>query len=439
MLAAACRLAPNALKDNAMSQINDINAYVLKLAQQARNAAAQLVAVSGERRNAALRQIADDIEAQADGLRRENSRDIEAAKAADLTSAMIDRLTLTEKRVAGMAESLRQIAMQVDPVGEIVDGCVRPNGLQISRVRVPIGVVGFIYESRPNVTTDAAGLCIKSGNAILLRGGKEAIHSNSALATLFAPGLEAAGLPKAAVQLIETTDRAAVSAMLKLDEYIDVVIPRGGKGLIRTVTDQARMPVLKHFEGVCHVYIDAAADLEMAHKIAMNAKCQRPGVCNAMEHLLVHEAIAANFLPALCADLAAAGVELRGDEAVRRLIEGVKIADEEDWKTEYLDLILSIKQVASVREAIAHINRYGSRHTDAIVTRDIAAADQFVREVDSASVMVNASTRFSDGGEYGLGAEIGISTDKLHARGPMGAADLTTTKWVVRGDGHVRE
>ena len=316
-----------------MTQVTDMDAYVLELARGAREAAARLRSLPGRRRDDALRRIADDLEAQAATIQKENARDLKAAEAAGLAAAMIDRLTLSEKRIAGMAESLRQIAMQVDPVGQIVEGSVRPDGLAVQRIRVPIGVVAFIYESRPNVTTDAAGLCLKSGNAILLRGGKEAIHSNRALGRLIVAALEATGLPAAAVQLIATTDRAAVAAMLKLDEQIDVVIARGGKGLIRAVVQQATMPVLKHYEGICHVYVDAAADLQMAREIAVNAKCQRPGVCNAMETLLVHEAVAAELLPPLCRDLAAAGVELRGDEAVRGLVDGLKTAGEEDWKT----------------------------------------------------------------------------------------------------------
>jgi glutamate-5-semialdehyde dehydrogenase len=422
-----------------MTRITDIDAYVRQLARDARAAACRLATVPAARRNAALQRMADALDASADMLRSENARDVQAAEASGLGAAMIDRLTLNDSRIGGMAASLRQIAAQVEPVGQIVEGCVRPNGLRIERVRVPIGVVGFIYESRPNVTSDAAGLCIKSGNAILLRGGKEAIHSNTAIWRCIREALAAEDLPPAAVQLIETPDRAAVAAMLALDEYIDVVIPRGGEGLIRTVVAQARMPVIKHYTGVCHVYVGAAADLEMAGAIVLNAKCQRPAVCNAMEHLLVHAAVADRFVPGICRALADRGVELRGDEAVCARAQGVRPATEEDWKTEYLDLIVSIKEVATLEEAIAHINRHGSHHTDAIVTRDLVAAERFVREVDSASVMVNASTRFSDGGEYGLGAEIGISTDKLHARGPMGAADLTTTKWIVRGDGHVRE
>ena len=419
-------------------QRTDVRVQVRRLAREAHEAARLLAVTHGERRNAALERIAQALEADSPALQAENARDLAAAAEAGLGAALIDRLTLTQERLGGMAQSLRQIAAQVDPVGQVVDGHVRPNGLRIERIRVPIGVVGFIYESRPNVTTDAAGLCIKSGNAILLRGGKEALHSNIALWGRIQEALAAEGLPAACVQLIQTPDRAAVTEMLSLDEWIDVVIARGGEGLIRAVVEQARMPVLKHYAGVCHVYVDASADLQMARRIVLNAKCQRPGVCNAAEHLLVHEAVADEFLPAVCRELADAGVELRGDAGVCARVAAAKPAAEEDWKTEYLDLILSIKEVANLAEAIAHINRYGSRHTDAIVTGDLAAAERFVAEVDSASVMVNASTRLSDGGVYGLGAEIGISTDKLHARGPMGAADLTTTKWVVRGDGHLR-
>jgi glutamate-5-semialdehyde dehydrogenase len=340
-----------------------------------------------------------------------------------------------------MADGVEQIAAQIDPIGQIIEGFVRPNGLRIQKVRVPLGVVLFFYESRPNVTSDAAALCIKSGNAIILRGGKEAIHSNRAIGRIVAGGLKQAGIDPAAVQLVESTDRALVPYLLKLDRYIDLVIPRGGESLIRAVVRDSTIPVLKHFTGNCHIYVDAGAGSieRQVREICVNAKTSYPGgaVCNAAEKILFHKEAAA-LLPKVCADLAAKGVEIRGDERARALYPAAKAAEESDWPTEYLALIIAVKVVDSLDEAVAHINRYGSRHTDAILTPALESARQFTQRVDSASVMVNASTRFADGGEYGLGAEIGISTDKLHARGPMGAADLTTCKWVVTGEGHVR-
>jgi glutamate-5-semialdehyde dehydrogenase len=371
-----------------------------------------------------------------------NAKDIAAATAAALPPALVKRLLLDERRIEAMARGVEEIARQTDPIGQVIEGYVRPNGLRIDKVRVPLGVVLFFYESRPNVTSDAAALCIKSGNAIILRGGKEAIYSNQAIANIIAGALQKAGIDPAAVQLVESTDRALIPPLLKLDKYIDLVIPRGGENLIRAVVRDSTIPVLKHFTGNCHLYIDAgAAKMEkQVRAICVNAKTSYPGgaVCNAVEHILFHKDIAPQLLATVCNDLAAADVQVRGDDRARRLWDRAQPADDADWDTEYLDLIVSVKIVDSIDEAIAHINEHGSHHTDGIVTADLTAARQFTQQVDSASVMVNASTRLADGGEYGLGAEIGISTDKLHARGPMGAADLTTSKWIVTGDGHLR-
>jgi glutamate-5-semialdehyde dehydrogenase len=352
---------------------------------------------------------------------------------------MVDRLALTQKGVAAMAEGLCQIAQLADPVGEISDLNYRPSGIQVGRMRVPLGVVAIIYEARPNVTADAAGLCLKSGNAAILRGGSEAIHCNQAIAECVHEGLEVAGLPKTAVQVIEVTDRAAVGELITMKDYVDIIVPRGGKGLIERVSADARIPVLKHLDGICHVYIDDRADLDKAIRIADNAKTQRLGTCNTMETLLVHKNIAAHVLPPLCEIYARKGIELRGDERTRAIVSGMTAATEEDWYTEYLAAILSIRVVDDLDHAIEHITAYGSQHTDAIVTEDFSRARRFLREVDSSSVMVNASTRFADGFEYGLGAEIGISTDKLHARGPVGLEGLTSQKFIVLGDGQIRE
>ncbi len=353
---------------------------------------------------------------------------------------MLDRLQIDDKRIQAMARGLREVAALPDPVGEILLERTRPNGLRIQKVRVPIGVIGIIYESRPNVTADSAGLCLKTGNAVILRGGKEALHSNQAIADVMSRAGAKEGLPAHSIQLVGTTDRDAIRVLVQMEGVIDLVIPRGGESLIRAVTEQARVPVIKHYKGVCHVFVDREADLDMAEKIVVNAKCQRPGVCNAMETLLVDEAVADRFVPRIVKTLQAKKVELRGDETTRRLGgSAVKPATEDDWYAEYLDLILAVRVVQDVEEAIAHINRYGSSHSDSIVTRDEKAAEKFVHEVDSAAVFVNASTRFNDGGEFGMGAEIGISTDKLHARGPMGLEELTSYKWVVRGSGQVRE
>jgi glutamate-5-semialdehyde dehydrogenase len=422
--------------------MTDWKSYVEPLGQSARRAAAQLATLSGAVKVAALRRIASALRQQRDALISANAEDLEAAQKADLAPALIKRLELNEKRISAMAEGVEQIAAQTDPVGQILEGYVRPNGLRIQKVRVPLGVVLFFYESRPNVTSDAAALCIKSGNAVILRGGKEAFHTNRAIARIIADALGQADIDPAAVQLVESTDRALVPELLKLDRYIDLVIPRGGESLIRAVVKDSTIPVLKHFTGNCHIYVDAATiDMEkQVRDICVNAKTSYPGgaVCNAVEKLLFHKDAAERLLPKVCADLAAKGVEIRGDDRARALYPAAIPATESDWPTEYLAFTIAIKVVDSMSDAVEHINRYGSRHTDAILTSDLRAAEEFTKRVDSASVMVNASTRFADGGEYGLGAEIGISTDKLHARGPMGAADLTTYKWVVTGDGHVR-
>ncbi len=414
---------------------------IAELAGEARSAAAVLATTLGQQRNAALTACAAAIRAKKADLQAANAKDLARSEEFNLTDALVDRLRLTDARIEGMAVALEQIAAQTDPVGQTIAGYNRPNGLRIEKRRVPIGVVGIIFESRPNVTADAAGLCIKSGNACILRGGKEAINSNLAIAEVLREALASAGLPASAVTVIDNPDRALVPAMAQAEGLIDLIIPRGGEALIRAVAQAATIPVIKHYAGNCHVYIHAAANLEMASRITLNAKCQRPGVCNAMETLLVDQAVAKKFLPSISAKLLEAGVELRGDQLARELIakEAVKEATEDDWREEYLDLILAVRVVDGIDAAIEHINTYSSAHTEAIVTESVAAAEKFVTAVDSSSVMVNASTRFSDGGEYGLGAEVGISTDKLHARGPMGAEDLTTYKWIVTGRGHIRE
>ena len=409
------------------------------LAQKAQAAAEHLAIVRTAEKNAWLFACADRIAETADDLIAANANDIAAAPEFGLTAAAVDRLRLTPARLTAMSAGLREVAALPDPVGEVREGGVRPNGLQVLKVGVPLGVVFFLYESRPNVTVDAAGLCVKSGNAVILRGGKEAAHSNAALHRLLAGELPNHGLPADAVQLVPTTDRAAVGHLLKLSEFIDLAIPRGGESLIRRVAAEATMPVLKHYLGNCHVYVDAAADPDMAERIVVNAKCQRPGVCNAAESLLVHADVAESFLPRVAAALRANGVELRGCDETRRLVADVVPATEADYAAEYTDLILSVKVVPSLDAAIGHITKYGSKHTDAIVTRDVSTARRFVARVDAAAVVVNASTRFNDGFELGLGAEIGISTDKFHARGPCGLRELTSYKYVVTGDGHVRE
>jgi len=416
----------------------DVHSTIRNLAAGVRSAAVRLAAASSVAKDAALRAMADRIEAEAAPLQRENARDLEAGEKAGLSAALLDRLRLTDARIAAMADGLRQVAALPDPVGAVLGGTVRPNGLRITKVRVPLGVIAIIYESRPNVTADAAGLCVKAGNGVILRGGKEALRSNQAIWRLLREGLAAAALPADAIALVQTTDRAAVDALITADGLVDVVIPRGGEGLIRRVAEGATVPVIKHYKGVCHVYVDAAADLAMAEAICLNAKCQRPGTCNAMETMLVHGAIAQRFLPLMAARFAEAGVELRGCERTRQIVPGLPPATEDDWHAEYLDLILAVRVVDSTDQAIEHITRYGSAHSDAIVTTDIREADRFTQRVDSAAVYVNASTRFTDGYEFGMGAEIGISTDKLHARGPMGLEELTSYKFVVHGTGQLR-
>ncbi len=398
----------------------------------------ELAKLGAEAKNGMLRGMAAALRARAAELLTANAGDMEAGRAAELSASMLDRLQLTDARIDAMARGLDEVAALRDPVGETLSETTRPNGLVIRKVRVPIGVIAIIYEARPNVTADAAALCFKSANAVILRGGKEAGRSNRAIAQVLREGGAACGMPIDAIQLVETTDREAVRELVQLTGRVDLVIPRGGESLIRAVMEQARVPVIKHYKGVCHVFVDASADLAMAESIVENAKCQRPGVCNAMECLLVHEAVASAFLPRMAARLVARGCGLRGDAAARALVDGIRPATEKDWSTEYMALVLNIRVVGSVNEAVAHINRYGSQHSDAIVTGDEASARIFTQEVDSAAVYVNASTRFTDGGEFGMGAEMGISTDKLHARGPMGLEELTTYKYVVRGSGQVR-
>ena len=418
---------------------NDVKAYMQTLGEQARVAATAMSCADSGAKNRALQAIADAIDADADTLKRENARDLQAGRERGLDAALLDRLELNDARIAAMAEGLRQVAALPDPVGEISHMASRPSGIQVGKMRVPLGVIGIIYESRPNVTADAAGLCLKSGNATILRGGSEAIHSNQAVAACIRRGLVAAGLPESAVQVVETTDRAAVGELITARDYVDVIIPRGGKSLIERISNEARVPVIKHLDGICHVYIDEHADRQKAIDIAINAKTHRYGVCNAMETLLVNAAVAEDILPELAAGYRDKGVELRGCARSRDIVADMVSATEDDWDTEYLAPILAVRVVDDLDQAMAHISRHGSHHTDAIVTEDYSRARRFLREVDSSSVMVNASTRFADGFEYGLGAEIGISTDKLHARGPVGLEGLTTQKYIVLGDGQVRE
>jgi glutamate-5-semialdehyde dehydrogenase len=417
---------------------HDLTAYCTDLARRAKAAARQLATATTAAKDAWLRAAADALEDHRDDLLAANALDVASARDEGLTSAQVDRLTLTPPRLQAVANGLREVAALPDPVGQVRESRTRPNGLEVHKVGVPLGVILFIYESRPNVTLDAAALCVKSGNAVILRGGKEAARSNRALHKVLAGCLAEAGLPEDAVQTVATPDRAAVGHLLRMPEYIDLAIPRGGEGLIRRVAEEARVPVLKHYKGNCHVYVEKSADLGRAEAIVVNAKCQRPGVCNAAESLLVDGDVAAAFLPRVAAALAARGVELRGCPATRALVPAARAATEEDYAEEYLDLILSVKVVAGVGEAVGHINRYGSGHTDAIVTNDLAAARRFTAAVDSSAVLVNASTRFNDGFELGLGAEIGISTDKFHARGPCGLLELTSYKYVIYGDGQVR-
>ncbi|MFH1033938.1 MAG: glutamate-5-semialdehyde dehydrogenase [Pseudomonadota bacterium] len=412
---------------------------VRELCLAAKAAARQLSVASSGQKNQALLNLAQAILDQAPALKAANQADLEAAAGSGMSKAMLDRLTLSDGVIASMAQGLREVAALPDPVGEVSSMWRRPNGLSVGRMRIPLGVIGFIYESRPNVTVDAAGLCLKSGNAVVLKGGKEALNSNLALAKLVAQALQSAGLPPAAAQVIPTTDRGATLALLHEEDLVDVIIPRGGEGLIRFVTANSRIPVLKHYKGVCHLYVDQGADLNMAVDICVNAKCQRPGVCNALETLLVHQDEATVFLPLVAAALISQGVEIRGCPATCQAVPQAVPAVEEDWPAEFLDLILAVKVVRDMDQAMDHIARYGSNHSEAIVTRDYARAHQFISGVDSSVVLVNASTRFNDGGQLGLGAEIGINTSKLHAFGPMGLTELTTQKFIVYGDGQVRE
>lgn len=418
---------------------DDLRAYCLDVARRAKCAAAALARVPGAKKNEWLKQSARALRERAGDVLAANERDVAAAPTFGLSEAQIDRLRLTHQSIESIATGLAEVAALPDPIGETIESSVRPNGLEVSKVRVPLGVVFFIYESRPNVTADAAAICVKSGNAVILRGGKEAAFSSQAIVKILTTEAAKLVLPEGAVQLVSTPDREAVGHFLSLAEYIDLAIPRGGEGLIRRVAAEAKMPVIKHFTGNCHVYVDRAADLDMAEQIVINSKCQRLGVCNACESLLVHADAAETFLPQVCRVLAEHGIEIRGDETTRSLVSGAKAATEEDYATEYLGPIISVKVVDSLAAAIGHINHYGSHHTDAIVTSDLPAARRFVAEVDSAAVFVNASTRFNDGAQLGLGAEIGISTDKFHARGPCGLKELTSYKYVAYGAGQIRE
>jgi glutamate-5-semialdehyde dehydrogenase len=419
--------------------ITNIKVYMQAVGQNARAASRLMAKADTASKNRALMAMAEAIRSDEKNLLTANARDLENAQAKGLNSAMVDRLALSAKSIASMADGLRQIAALPDPIGGMSDLNYRPSGIQVGRMRVPLGVIGIIYEARPNVTADAAGLCLKAGNAAILRGGSEAMHSNQAIAACVREGLKTAGLPETAVQVIETSDRAAVGELITMKAFVDIIVPRGGKGLIERISNEACIPVIKHLDGICHVYIDDQADLDKAIRIADNAKTQRYGTCNTMETLLVHEGIAKQILPLLCKIYLEKGVELRGNQAACAIIPQMKLAMEEDWRTEYLAPILNIGIVSGLDEAIEHINTYGSQHTDAIVTENYSHARRFLREVDSSSVMVNASTRFADGFEYGLGAEIGISTDKIHARGPVGLEGLTSQKFVVLGDGQIRQ
>lgn len=416
----------------------DIKEQVFQIAKNARQAASAVANLSSVEKDEALVEMAEQLIHHMDMLIEENEKDVEVARKKGLSKAMIDRLTLDEKAIRAMARGLEEVAALPDPVGKVSSMWRRPNGLLVGRMRIPLGVIGIIYESRPNVTADAAALCLKAGNAVILRGGSEAIHSNMALSRILRGVLRARGLPENAVQLIPMVDREAVNMLLQLEEYIDLIIPRGGEDLIRAVVSQSRIPVIKHYKGVCHVFVDASADLDMAVRICTNAKVQRPGVCNAMETLLVHQSAAGVFLPAVAEALEKAGVVLRGCERTRAVLPGLEEATEKDWHEEYLDLVLAVKVVDGIDEAIRHIEQYGSLHTESIVTRDYDNAQRFLREVNSSTVLVNASTRFSDGFQLGLGAEIGISTTKLHAFGPMGLEELTTQKFIIYGSGQVR-
>lgn len=416
----------------------DISTRVKKIAADARAASRDLSRGSANEKNAVLERMAEELLRRRDRILSENQRDVAAAREKGLSAAMIDRLTLQDATLQAMARGLREVAALPDPVGKVTSMWRRPNGLLVGRMRIPLGVIGIIYESRPNVTVDASALCLKSGNAVILRGGSEAIHSNLAIASVLQEALRESPLPDHAIQVIPFTDREAVSTLLSLDEQIDLIIPRGGEELIRAVVSQSKIPVIKHYKGVCHIFVDASADIDMAVRICANAKAQRPGVCNAMETLLVHADIAGAFLPKAAEKLQQDGVRLKGCAASRKILQSIEAAAEEDWHAEYLDLILAVRVVASIDEAIAHIEKYGSLHTESILTKDYTNAQRFLNEVNSSTVLVNASTRFSDGFELGLGAEIGISTTKLHAYGPMGLEELTTSKFIIYGDGQVR-
>ena len=415
-----------------------IESTIVGMAKAARAASLEIAKCPSDKKNEVLVAIADNIEKLASHIQEENQKDLARAKKMGLTDAMIDRLTVTDATIKSMSQGLREVAQLNDPVGSTSKAWLRPNGLKVSRMRIPLGVIGIIYESRPNVTIDAAGLCLKAGNAVILRGGSEALSSNQALAGIVGQALGETGLPAETVQVVPVRDRKAVNVLLNQEEFVDLIIPRGGEGLIRFVVEHSTIPVLKHYKGVCHVYVDEGADIEMAQEICYNSKVQRPGVCNAMETMLVHQSTAQEFLPKMAERFVKTGVEIRGCPETCRILPGAHKAAESDWPEEYLDLILAVRVVEDMEQAISHIAEYGSSHTEAIVTRDFNRGNRFVREVDSSVVLVNASTRFNDGGELGLGAEIGISTSKLHAFGPMGVEELTTTKFLVFGDGQVR-
>jgi glutamate-5-semialdehyde dehydrogenase len=412
---------------------------IVAIAQGAKKASFIMGQLSSKVKDAALIAMADSLERNKAAIIAANKKDVKTAQAKKLNVAFIDRLTLNEKRIKAMSGSLREVAAQRDPIGEVIKMWTRPNGLWIGKLRVPLGVIGVIYESRPNVTADCVGLCLKAGNCVILRGGSEAINSNIAIFEALNDAAKANGIPDGAIDLIKTTDRKAVHILLTLSDYVDLIIPRGGESLIKEVAQRSKIPVLKHYKGICHVYVDGDADLNMAEKICFNAKVQRPSVCNAMETLLVSEDVAARFLPSMIKKYKEAGVEIRGCPLTRKIVKGIKAATEKDWSTEYLDLILSIKVVKDLHEAVDHINKYGTKLSDAIVTENYHNAVEFLRRIDSAAVYVNASTRFTDGGEFGFGAEIGISTDKFHARGPVGVEELTSYKYIIYGDGQIRE
>ncbi len=417
----------------------DLHEEMIQIGTEALKASRELVMLGTRSKNSILHAMADELDAQKESIKAANKIDMDEGHNNGLTTAMLDRLLLSDARIDSMIRGMRAVADLKDPVGSKISRWIRPNGLEIVKRRVPIGVIGIIYESRPNVTADTAALCFKTSNAVILRGGKEAVHSNAAIADALIAGGAKKGLPENAIQLIRTTDRAAVKELVQLEGLVDLVIPRGGESLIHAVTKDAHIPVIKHYKGLCHTYIDAEANLEMALNITINAKCQRPGVCNALETLLVHKDIAKEFLPQLAEAMSEYNVELRGDSIAQKTVPSMKEAVEDDWTEEYLDLILSVKVVESTQDAIDHINKYGSRHSDAIITESAVAQKQFIQEVDSSTVYINASTRFTDGSEFGMGAEIGISTDKLHARGPMGLEELTTYKYIVSGKGQIRD